>query len=113
MALPALKPSESRRDKRGQIQYRLHFSVRGRRHAGDGYIDDMSTNGCCIKSLIAVQQGETLELSIEGSNGNIITIDETLVRWVRPDGFGVSFTHMRRPAKVWLDDVCRRLSLGR
>ena len=113
MPYPALKGSDARKDKRGQIQYPVHFSVRGRRHAGDGRIVDFSASGCCIKSSVAVQQGETLELTIQGHDGKTVIIDESTIRWVRPDGFGVAFMQMRRPAALWVADVCRRLALHR
>ncbi len=113
MAFPATKLTEYRKDKRGQIQYRIHFSVRGRRHIGDGHISDLSASGCGIKSSVGVRQGEILELTVYGPDGQAISIDESIVRWVRPDGFGVSFTQMRRPAKLWIEDICRRLSLHR
>lgn len=113
MALPAAKGSDCRKDKRGQIEYRVHFSVRGRRHAGDGLLADLSASGCRIKSQVAVQQGEALELTVYGPDGQVVVIDESIIRWIRPDGFGVSFSQMRRPAKMWIDDICRRLSLHR
>lgn len=50
MAYPAVKLSESRKDKRGQLNYRIHFSVRGRRHFGEGIVSDLSASGCGIKS---------------------------------------------------------------
>ncbi|GKS59274.1 hypothetical protein YTPLAS18_28010 [Nitrospira sp.] len=113
MALPAMKQADSRQDKRGQIHYRIHFSAHGRRHAGDGHLADLSASGCCIKSSVAVQQGEVLELTIQANDGKIVIVDESVVRWVRPDGFGVAFKQMRRPAALWVADVCRRLALYR
>ncbi len=113
MALPAEQLSEYRKDKRGRIQYRIHFSVRGRRQAGDGQIADLSASGCCIKSSVAVRQGEILELTLYSPDHNMVVIDEAIIRWIRPDGFGVSFTQIRRPAKLWIEDICRRLSLYR
>lgn len=111
MAYPAANLSEARKDKRGHLSYRIHFSVRGRRHFGDGIVADLSASGCGIKSAIPVRQGDIVELTLYNPDGNAVTIDESVIRWVRPDGFGVSFTQMRRPAKLWLADVCRRLAL--
>lgn len=111
MAYPAVKLSESRKDKRGQLNYRIHFSVRGRRHFGEGIVSDLSASGCGIKSSLPMRQGEIVELTLYNPDGQAVSIDESVIRWVRPDGFGVSFTQMRRPAKLWIADVCRRLSL--
>ncbi|MFO0775832.1 MAG: PilZ domain-containing protein [Nitrospiraceae bacterium] len=111
MGYPAVTFKDARKDKRGQTQYRIHFSVRGRRHFGEGVLSDLSASGCGIKSAVPVRQGEILELTVYSPDGQAIGIDESVIRWVRPDGFGVSFTQMRRPAKMWIADICRRLSL--
>ena len=101
----------NRKHERVRVQFRSHFSMKGKMLAGDGDLTDLSPGGCRILSSVQVLVGAEVELCIfPGDNANPILIDAATVRWCRPNEFGLSFTRIRGPVQRHLTDVWRRLA---
>jgi hypothetical protein len=63
---------------------------------GEGTLRDISTSGCRASSLIAVQPGMLLKLSVFLPDYLWpLRVDEAMVRWVNGQEFGVEFTRIR------------------
>ena len=74
-----------RKHERVRVQFRSHFSMKGKMLAGDGDLTDLSPGGCRILTSIQVLVGAEVELCIfPGDNANPILIDGATVRWCRP-----------------------------
>jgi hypothetical protein len=100
-----------RKHERVRVQFRSHFSMKGKMLAGDGNLTDLSPGGCRIVSPVAVVAGTELELCIfPGDEANPIMIDGATVCWCRPNEFGLSFTKVRTPVLRRLTDVWRKLA---
>ncbi|GMV49190.1 PilZ domain-containing protein [Nitrospirales bacterium NOB] len=100
-----------RKHERVRVQFRSHFSMKGKMLAGDGDLTDLSPGGCRILSSVQVSAGSELELCIfPGDDANPILIDVATVRWCQPKEFGLAFTGIRAPAQRRLTDVWRKLA---
>ena len=100
-----------RKHERVHVQFRSHFSMKGKVLAGDGDLTDLSPGGCRIISPVEVLVGSEVELCIfPGDNANPILIDAATVRWCRPNEFGLSITKIRGPVQRQLTDVWRKLA---
>lgn len=63
---------------------------------GEGTLLDLSTNGCRASSLIAVEPGMSLKLSIFLPDHQWpLRIEQSIVRWTDGQQFGVEFTNIR------------------
>ena len=100
-----------RKHERVRVQFRSHFSMKGKMLAGDGNLTDLSPGGCRILSSVTVLAGTEVELCIfPGDEANPILIDGATVCWCRPDEFGLAFTKIRTPVQRRLTDVWRKLA---
>ena len=73
-----------RKHERVHVQFRSHFSMKGKMLAGDGDLTDLSPGGCRILSPVQVLVGAEVELCIfPGDSANPILIDGATVRWCR------------------------------
>ncbi|HET9962138.1 MAG TPA: PilZ domain-containing protein [Nitrospiraceae bacterium] len=100
-----------RKHERVRVQFRTHFSMKGKMIAGDGELSDLSPGGCRVKSAASVEAGAELELCIfPGDESNPILIDAAVIRWVKPNEFGLSFTRVRPPVLRRVTDVWRKLA---
>jgi hypothetical protein len=100
-----------RKYERVKVQFRTHFSMKGRMTAGDGELADLSPGGCRVRSVANVLPGAEVELCIfPGDESNPILIDAAIVRWVKPNEFGLSFTKVRQPVMRRVTDVWRKLA---
>jgi hypothetical protein len=100
-----------RKHERVRVQFRSHFSMKGKMLAGDGDLTDLSPGGCRILSPVPVTVGAEVELCIfPGDSANPILIDAATVRWCRPNEFGLSITKIRVPVQRHLTDVWRKLA---
>ena len=109
-SLPASK--DRKRDKRQHVRVAVrlhsHFSSRGQMMAGEGELRDLSTGGCRVTSPVAVPVGVMLECSIFPQNaGNPFTVDGAMVRWSRPQEFGVAFTTVRPGVQRQIAQLCQ------
>lgn len=63
---------------------------------GEATILDLSTGGCQATSLTEVKLGAALKLSLFLQDQPWpLRIDESIVRWIRGDTFGLEFTGLR------------------
>lgn len=111
----APKILNKRKHVRVRVQFRSHFSIKGKGKGkmvgGDGDLKDLSPGGCRVASLISVQPGTELEVCIfPGDDSNPIMIDGAVVRWVQPSEFGLSFVNIRAPFLRRLTEVWRKLA---
>ena len=100
-----------RKHERVRVQFRSHFSMKGKMLAGDGDLTDLSPGGCRVASSVSVLPGAEVELCIfPGDEANPILIDGATVRWCQPNAFGLAFTKIRGPVQRQLTDVWRKLA---
>jgi hypothetical protein len=100
-----------RKHERVRVQFRSHFSIKGKMLAGDGDLTDLSPGGCRVLSTMQVMPGAEVELCIfPGDDANPILIDGATVRWCQPNAFGLAFTKIRGPVQRLLTDVWRKLA---
>ena len=84
-----------RRGRRLRLNCRLFFFGEDD-FEGEATVLDLSTNGCQVTSLIPVQVGMTLRLSLFLHDQKWpLRIDESLVRWIKGANFGLEFTGIR------------------
>ena len=84
-----------RRGRRLSLNCRLFFFGEND-FEGEATILDLSTNGCQATSLIQVQVGMMLRLSLFLHDQKWpLRIDEAQVRWVKGANFGLEFTGIR------------------
>jgi tetratricopeptide (TPR) repeat protein len=106
---PRDRKSNTRRHVRVAVRLQSHFSSKGRRMASDGELRDLSPGGCRVTSLVAVPVGAELECCIFSQDaGNPFTIDGAMVRWSRPQEFGLAFTKVRPGVQRQIAQLCRR-----
>ena len=109
-SLPASR--DRKRDKRQHVRVAVrlhsHFSSRGQMMAGEGELRDLSPGGCRVTSPVAVPVGVMLECSIfPQDEGNPFTVEGAMVRWSRPQEFGVAFTTVRPGVQRQIAQLCR------
>jgi tetratricopeptide (TPR) repeat protein len=109
-SLPASR--ERKRDKRQHVRVAVrlhsHFSSRGQMMAGEGELQDLSPGGCRVTSPVAVPVGVMLECCIFPQNAvNPFTIEGAMVRWSRPQEFGLAFTTIRPGVQRQIAQLCR------
>jgi hypothetical protein len=84
-----------RRGRRLHIDCRLFFFGEDE-FEGEAKVLDISTNGCQVSSQVAVEAGMRLRLSIFlGDQKWPLRIEQSTVRWVRGQNFGLEFTGIR------------------
>ena len=84
-----------RRGRRLSLSCRLFFFGEND-FEGEATVLDLSTNGCQATSLIQVQVGMMLRLSLFLHDQKWpVRIDEAQVRWVKGVSFGLEFTGIR------------------
>src|SRR5262245_8773008 len=84
-----------RRGRRLSLNCRLFFFGEND-FEGEATLLDLSTNGCQATSLVQVQVGMILRLSLFLPDQKWpLRIDEALVRWVKGENFGLEFTGIR------------------
>jgi hypothetical protein len=84
-----------RRGRRLRLNCRLFFFGEDD-FEGEATVLDLSTNGCQVTSLIPVQFGMTLRLSLFLHDQKWpLRIDESMVRWINGANFGLEFTGIR------------------
>lgn len=84
-----------RRGRRLRLQCRLFFFGE-EDFEGEGLILDLSTGGCQARSLIPVQVGMTLRLSLFLRDQVWpVRIEGAVVRWVKGNSFGLEFIEIR------------------
>jgi hypothetical protein len=92
----SLEPTMAeRRGRRLSLSCRLFFFGE-HDFEGEATVIDLSTNGCQATSLVQVQVGMILRLSLFLPDQKWpLRIDEALVRWVKGENFGLEFTGIR------------------
>jgi hypothetical protein len=108
------RKKDKRQHARVAVRLRGHFSSKGQMVAGDGELRDLSIGGCRVTSRIAVPVGVMLECCIypQGAD-NPFTIDGAMVRWSRPQEFGLAFTTVRPGVQRQIAQLCgTRTPLG-
>ncbi|HEY6639631.1 MAG TPA: PilZ domain-containing protein [Nitrospiraceae bacterium] len=84
-----------RRGRRLSLSCRLFFFGEND-FEGEATVLDLSTNGCQATSLVQVQVGMILRLSLFLHDQKWpLRIDEAQVRWVKGASFGLEFTGIR------------------
>jgi hypothetical protein len=109
-SLPASKDRQrdNRQHVRVAVRMRSHFSSKTRRVAGEGELQDLSPGGCRVTSPVAVPVGVMLECCIFPQNAvNPFTIEGAMVRWSRPQEFGLAFTTIRPGVQRQIAQLCR------
>jgi tetratricopeptide (TPR) repeat protein len=102
------RKSDKRQHVRVAVRLHSHFSSRGQMMAGEGELRDLSPGGCRVTSPVAVPVGVMLECSIFPQGAiNPFTIEGAMVRWSRPQEFGVAFTTMRPAVQRQIAQLCR------
>lgn len=115
-SLPASR--DRKRDKRQHVRVAIrlhsHFSSRGQMMVGEGELRDLSPGGCRVTSPVAVPVGVMLECCIFPQDAvNPFTIEGAMVRWSRPQEFGLAFTTIRPGVQRQIAQLCRtRTPLG-
>ena len=115
-SLPASR--DRKRDKRQHVRVAVrlhsHFSSRGQMMVGEGELRDLSPGGCRVTSPVAVPVGVMLECCIFPQDAvNPFTIEGAMVRWSRPQEFGLAFTTIRPGVQRQIAQLCRtRTPLG-
>ncbi|HXX74049.1 MAG TPA: PilZ domain-containing protein [Nitrospiraceae bacterium] len=109
-----VRRKETRKHVRVAVRLRSHFSSKSRTVAGDGELRDLSPGGCRVKSSVAVPVGAELECCIFPEDAiNPFTIEGAMVRWSRPQEFGLAFTNVRPGVQRQIAQLCRtRTPLG-
>jgi hypothetical protein len=108
------RKKDKRQHVRVAIRLRGHFSSKGQMVAGDGELRDLSLGGCRVTSPVAVPVGVVLECCIypQGA-GNPFIIEGAMVRWSRPQEFGLAFTTIRPGVQRQIAQLCgTRTPLG-
>lgn len=105
---------EKRQHVRVAVRLQSHFSSTGQMVAGDGELRDLSPGGCRMTSPVAVPVGAELECCIFPQDAvNPFTIEGAMVRWSRPQEFGLAFTKVRPDVQRQIAQLCRtRIPLG-
>ena len=86
---------QDRGGRRAELSCRLFF-FGDDDFEGEGTLLDISTRGCRASSLIAVQPGMLLKLSVFLPDYVWpLRVDEAMVRWVNGQEFAVEFTSIR------------------
>ena len=99
---------ESRLHPRVPVRLRSHFSLKGRKVAGEGELRDLSPKGCRVRSFVAVLVGTDLECCIfPQDSANPFIIDGATVRWTSPQEFGLAFTNVRPGVQRQILQLCR------
>lgn len=100
---------DKRRDVRVAIHLRSQFSSKSRMVGGEGELRDLSRGGCRVRSLVAVPVGAELECCIFPQDEvTPFTIDGAMVRWSRPQEFGLAFTNVRPGVQRQIAQLCRK-----
>ena len=90
--------AEDRQGRRVRFTCRLFFFGE-EDFEGEATVLDVSTNGCCATSRIEVKVGTVLKLSLFLSDYKWpLRVEESIVRWVDGERFGLEFT-MIQPAQ--------------
>ena len=115
-SLPASRDRkrDNRQHARVAVRLHSHFSSRGQMMVGDGELRDLSPGGCRVTSPVAVPVGVMLECCIFPQDAvNPFTIEGAMVRWSRPQEFGLAFTTIRPGVQRQIAQLCRdRTPLG-
>jgi PilZ domain-containing protein len=94
-----MKPRYKRRI---PLKATVNFSTGSR--IGEGQILDLTCPGCLIKSPIAVQKGQSLQLKIALPDQKLaLMVALGVVRWTDGKQFGVEFIKMDEPHRVALN----------
>ncbi len=94
-ALEETNQETERRGRRLRMECRLFFFGEDD-FEGEGLILDLSTGGCQVRSLIPVQVGMTLRLSLFLRDQVWpVRIEGAAVRWVKGNSFGLEFVEIR------------------
>jgi tetratricopeptide (TPR) repeat protein len=109
---------ERRRDTRQHVRVAVrlpgHFSSKARKVDGEGELRDLSPGGCRVTSSVVVPVGAELECCIFPQDAlNPFTIEAAMVRWSRPQEFGLAFTKMRPGVQRQIAQLCRARTLVR
>ena len=108
-SLPASRDrkKDKRQHARVAVRLRSRFSSKGQMVAGEGELRDLSLGGCRVTSSVAVPVGVMLECCIYPQDaGNPFTIEGALVRWSRPQEFGLAFTTVRPGVQRQIAQLC-------
>jgi tetratricopeptide (TPR) repeat protein len=108
------RKKDKRQHARVAVHLRSHFSSKGQMVAGEGQLRDLSLGGCRVTSSVAVPVGVMLECCIYPQDaGNPFTIEGALVRWSRPQEFGLAFTTIGPRVQRQIAQLCgTRTPLG-
>jgi hypothetical protein len=94
-ALEGTNQETERRGRRLRMECRLFFFGEDDVE-GEGLIFDLSTRGCQVRSLIPVQVGMTLRLSLFLRDQVWpVRIEGAMVRWAKGNSFGLEFVEIR------------------
>ena len=100
-----------RRGRRLSLSCRLFFFGEDD-FEGEATVLDLSTNGCQAASLIPVQVGMVLRLSLFLHDQQWpLRIDEALVRWVKGANFGLEFTGIRLAQRERVRSIIMKANL--
>ena len=106
------KPAKAeRRGRRLNLSCRLFFFGEDD-FEGEATILDLSTNGCQATSLTQVRVGMMFRLSLFLHDQKWpLRIDESLVRWVKGESFGLEFTGIRPAQRERVRDIIMKAKL--
>ncbi len=114
----AIHPSAAsialRGETRLRVQFRGLFSTGVSMVGGEGFLQDLSHNGCRMESDTSLQPGTELELCFfHGPREAVpIKVDLSTVRWARGQEFGVKFLRVQSHEETRLRHVIAELSGG-
>jgi hypothetical protein len=114
----AIHPSATSIALRGQtrlrVQFRGVFSTGVSMVGGEGFLQDLSPNGCRMESDTSLQPGTELELCFfYGPREAVpIKVDLSTVRWAKDQEFGVKFLRLQAHEETRLRHVIAELSGG-
>ena len=102
---------EQRKNPRFPVRFRSSFTslnIVG----GDGTITDLSLRGCRVETQTEVRPGTSLEVRIHTSEEEPpLKIQEAVVRWSRPQQFGMEFVTLEPEEWARLQHTVTQLEL--
>jgi hypothetical protein len=107
-----MKTADRRAAPRLRVQFSTTFSD-STKLEGTGLLLDLSTGGCRIESLVAVEPGILVELRIHVPNFEWpLLIEVANVQWVRDQIFGLAFVRIAHAERQRLGLVIKDLMEG-
>ena len=92
------------RRKHQRFEVQLPISFKSDTAAGNGMVQNLSLEGCLVKSDVSPKEGSYLDLNLHLADHNPpMQVKSAAVRWVSGGLFGVQFLYMTQEAHAQLE----------